>query len=70
MSLLFGSTTGAQISLLVDSKIVAGLGNFDSQQIATSVVPVPAALPLFATGLGVLGFAGWRRKRKAAVAAA
>jgi hypothetical protein len=28
--------------------------------------PLPAALPLFATGLGALGFLGWRRKRKAA----
>ena len=27
--------------------------------------PLPAALPLFATGLGVLGLIGWRRKRKA-----
>ena len=25
--------------------------------------PIPAALPLFATGLGVLGLLGWRRKR-------
>jgi hypothetical protein len=34
--------------------------------------PVPAALPLFATGLGALGLLGWRRKRKnvAAIAAA
>lgn len=32
-----------------------------------SPVPIPAALPLFATGLGVVGFLGWRRKRKAAV---
>jgi hypothetical protein len=33
--------------------------------------PVPAALPLFATGLGGLGLLGWRRKRKytAAIAA-
>ena len=30
-----------------------------------SAVPLPAALPLFATGLGVLGLLGWRRKRKA-----
>jgi len=30
----------------------------------TSVVPLPAALPLFATGLGALGLLGWRRKRK------
>jgi hypothetical protein len=29
------------------------------------VVPLPAALPLFATGIGGLGFLGWRRKRKA-----
>jgi hypothetical protein len=28
-------------------------------------VPVPAALPLFVTGIGGLGLLGWRRKRKA-----
>ena len=28
-------------------------------------IPLPATLPLFATGLGVLGLLGWRRKRKA-----
>jgi len=33
-----------------------------------SVVPLPAALPLFATGLGALGLLGWRRKRKSAAA--
>ena len=32
--------------------------------------PLPAALPLFATGLGVMGLLGWRRKRKAAAIAA
>ena len=34
--------------------------------------PLPAALPLFATGLGAMGLLGWRRKRKntAAIAAA
>jgi CHRD domain len=30
--------------------------------------PLPAALPLFATGLGALGLLGWRRKRKAVTA--
>jgi hypothetical protein len=34
-----------------------------------SNVPLPAALPLFATGLGALGLLGWRRKRKAALTA-
>jgi hypothetical protein len=32
--------------------------------------PLPAALQLFATGLGALGLLGWRRKRKAAALAA
>jgi hypothetical protein len=29
-----------------------------------SEVPLPAALPLFASGLGVAGFVGWLRRRK------
>lgn len=29
-----------------------------------NVVPVPAALPLFASGAGLLGFLSWRRKNK------
>jgi hypothetical protein len=32
--------------------------------------PLPAALPLFATGLGALGLIGWRRKKKTAALAA
>ena len=35
----------------------------------SSETPLPAALPLFATGFGALGLLGWRRKRKLAVAA-
>ena len=31
-----------------------------------SSTPLPAALPLFGTGLGALGLLGWRRKRKQA----
>ena len=30
-----------------------------------STTPLPAALPLFATGLGGLGFLSWRRRKKA-----
>ena len=30
-----------------------------------AATPLPAALPLFATGLGAMGLFGWRRKRKA-----
>jgi hypothetical protein len=35
--------------------------------VVLSAVPLPAALPLLAAGLGVLGFAGRRRRAKAAV---
>ena len=37
---------------------------------APFATPIPAALPLFAGGLGAMGLLGWRRKRKAAAAAA
>jgi hypothetical protein len=37
----------------------------DQQQVVPSV-PIPAALPLFATGLAGLGLLGWRRKKAAA----
>jgi len=35
-----------------------------------AATPLPAALPLFSTGLGALGLLGWRRKRKNAALAA
>ena len=37
------------------------IGTWD---VTISETPLPAALPLFATGLGVMGLLGWRRKRK------
>jgi hypothetical protein len=48
----------------VDSS--GGPGELTVTIVATSATPLPAALPLFATGLGALGLFGWRRKRKAA----
>ena len=45
----------------------------DSAGLAFTLVsetPLPAALPLFAGGLGALGLIGWRRKKKAAAVAA
>jgi hypothetical protein len=33
-----------------------------------AATPIPAALPLFASALGGLGFVGWRRKKAAAAA--
>jgi hypothetical protein len=54
-----------------------GLGsNFDYldetfvvTNVATNVTPLPATLPLFATGLGGLVLLSWRRKRKTATGA-
>lgn len=48
----------------VDGNVTAGID--------LSTTPIPAALPLFASGLGAMGLFGWRRKRKhtTAIAAA
>ncbi len=40
--------------------------SFVFTNVSSSTTPLPAALPLFASGAGVLGFLGWRRKRKQA----
>jgi hypothetical protein len=39
-------------------------------EVFATTTPLPAALPLFASGLGALGLLGWRRKRKNAAALA
>jgi hypothetical protein len=53
----------------------SGLPNGESGTISAvstdlGTTPLPAALPLFATGLGALGLLGWRRKRKSSAIAA
>jgi hypothetical protein len=69
-----GVTDAAGISQVLITMLSIGPGPFfelDHMQIVTRAeVPLPAALPLFATGLGVVGLVGWRRKRKAAARAA
>ena len=47
-----------------------GLDNITLNATTIPPTPLPAAFPLFATGLGALGLFGWRRKRKAQVVAA
>ena len=51
-------TDTSGLDLSVDETIIAGAG--------AAQTPLPAALPLFASGLGGLSLLGWRRKRKAA----
>ena len=69
---LQGGLAGAEAALV--GGMIAGMTylnihtvNFAGGEIRgqLNAVPLPAALPLFATGLGALGLLGWRRKRKA-----
>jgi hypothetical protein len=55
-----------------NSLITATNAYFDNIDVTVNQTPLPAALPLFATGLGVMGWFGRRRKRNntAATAAA
>jgi hypothetical protein len=41
--------------------------SYATETTTITTTPLPAALPLFATGLGALGLLGWRRKRQARV---
>lgn len=53
-----------QITCEFDPDLNCGI--YDLQFGTVSAVPLPAAFPLFAGGLGLLGLLGWRRKRMAA----
>lgn len=59
-------------SYLVTFTVSQGESQLASVQETINATPIPAALPLFATGLGVMGFFARRKKRKqtAAIAAA
>jgi hypothetical protein len=65
---------GTAVFVLPEGVTANALDSFLSNNIfsppsATATTPVPAALPLFATGLGALGLLGRRRKKKAAASA-
>ena len=55
-----GLGTG-QVDFFVVQPTVMGPSNWFAP--FAEETPIPAALPLFATGLGVMGLFGWRRKR-------
>jgi hypothetical protein len=70
-------STSVELALFVNS---TGAGTFATNgtglldtityTFTPTATPLPAALPLFATGLGAMGLFGWRRKRKAQAVAA
>ncbi len=62
----FSQSYDAAIDQVSNSKNPAGT-IVNIADVSLTLTPLPAALPLFATGLGALGLLGWRRKRKAAL---
>ena len=64
------STSADWIWSLPDNAQYADLSAEIFNTSESRAAPLPAALPLFATGLGLMGLLGWRRKRKGAAIAA
>jgi len=62
--------TGSDTLTFSSFDIPSALALDDVTVTSVSATPLPAALPLFASGLGALGLFGWRRKRKNASAIA
>jgi hypothetical protein len=69
--LVFENIDGAENYLFSNNTVGIGNGssfmdcNFCVSITSETSAPLPAALPLFATGLGAMGLLDWRRKRKA-----
>ena len=57
---------GGTLDQLVAAEATTTVGISSGEVGTLSPVPLPGALPLFATGLAGLGLLGWRRKKKAA----
>ena len=56
-----GQIARINLTTLTDA---TGFDDINFETVAPVTTPLPAALPLFASGLGALGLLGWRRKRK------
>ena len=63
VSSLFGNTVIESFSLTASPDSLFGISAVSYE---VSAVPLPAALPLYGAGLTVMGFLGWRKKRKSA----
>lgn len=59
-----GTTNDFFLAQAINGDDFAITQNRDFSLVQLNPVPIPAALPLFGTGLAVIGFIGWRRKQK------
>jgi hypothetical protein len=64
------TTVGTNTSYMTDATATFAYQQTVTYDYTPAVAPLPAALPLFTTGVGALGLVGWRRKRKSASARA
>ena len=66
---LFGPDLGFGLFYISEGTVERAIANLQIETVSANgamATPLPAALPLFAGGLGVMGRLGWRKKRKAA----
>jgi hypothetical protein len=63
-----GGVSFVDAGISTTSSSTAGTTIFGTETGTVNPTPLPAALPLFATGIGGLGLLGWRKKRKAQAA--
>jgi len=70
----FGSNLASVLSNVTKFQIrgefIGGPEEEGLDNVLLTATPLPAALPLFVSGLGALGLLGWRRKRKNSAALA
>jgi hypothetical protein len=66
---LLGNTFGLAWDMTCANDAIQGYVNLTTDTGLTAT-PLPAALPMFTAGLGMMGLLGWRRKRKSAAALA
>ncbi|MEL7529639.1 MAG: hypothetical protein AAFN16_28030 [Pseudomonadota bacterium] len=64
-SLIFRAMAGSPYTFSIQNGPDNNPSGAATYDIRLTAVPLPAALPLLAGGLGILGLAGWRRKRSA-----
>ena len=68
--LAVGASAAQLFTGVADGDYTDNGGSYSLTLMQLEPVPLPAALPLFAAGLGVLGFMGWRKRKIAALRAA
>jgi hypothetical protein len=63
------ATTSSDYSLTEEYVFAVNGAGTTQDEIRIDATPLPATLPLFASGLGLLGFTSWRKRRKNTAAA-